>query len=105
MSIFPVDITQSQINTWAGTYFDPSKLDLFGLEKNIMPDAVVKEFQDINEISISNLVGNADSLLSRQEVQVPIEWVGENKMHVPPHKFKVKFNFKFIVTYLTRFGV
>ena len=35
-SIFPVDITQF------GTNFNPSNLDLFGLEKNTMADAVVK---------------------------------------------------------------
>ena len=36
LSIFPVDITQF------GTNFNPSKLDLFGLEKNTMADEVVK---------------------------------------------------------------
>ena len=31
--ISPIDIPQSQLNDWAGTKFDLSKLDLFGLEK------------------------------------------------------------------------
>ena len=33
VSISLMDITQSQLNNWGGTKFDPSKLDLFGLEK------------------------------------------------------------------------
>ena len=37
-----VGITQSQLNDWARTKFDLSKLDLFGLEKNTMTHAVVK---------------------------------------------------------------
>ena len=30
VSICPVDMTQSQLNDWAGTSFDPSKLVWFG---------------------------------------------------------------------------
>ena len=76
VSIFPVHITQSQLNAWAGTDFDPSKPDLFGIEKNTMADAVVKFLKHINEISNSNLVRNADGFLSRRKVEVQIEWLG-----------------------------
>ena len=89
VSIFSVDIAQSQLNARAGTNFDPSKLDLFGLEKNTMADAVVKYLKHINEISNSNLICNADSLLSQREIEVPIDWIGENKNRIPPQKFKV----------------
>lgn len=54
-----------------------------------MANAVVKCLKHINEISISNLIQNANSLLSRREVEVPIDWVGENKKRIPPQKFKV----------------
>ena len=84
VSIFPVDITQSQLNGWAGTNFDLSKLDFFDLEKNTMADAVVKCLKHMNKIPNSNLVRNADGLLSRREVEVPIDRVGEYK-----EKFKV----------------
>ena len=49
------------------------------------------EMSHINEISNSNLVRNADGLLWRREVEVPIEWVGEDKMRVPTQKFKVSY--------------
>ena len=41
VSIFPVDITQYQLNDWTGTLFGPSKPDWFGLVKNTMADAVI----------------------------------------------------------------
>ena len=53
VSIFPVDITQSQLNAWAGTDFDPSKPDLFGIEKNTMADAVVKFLKHIMRFPIA----------------------------------------------------
>ena len=33
VSIFPVDITQSQLNAWTGTNLDPSKFDSLALRK------------------------------------------------------------------------
>ena len=42
VSIFLLDITQSQLDTWAETSFKTSKLDLFCMEKRKMSDAVVK---------------------------------------------------------------
>ena len=50
VSIFLVDITQSQLNAWTGTNFDSSKLDLSRVEKNIFAVAVVKCLKHINEI-------------------------------------------------------
>ena len=42
VSISPIDIIQKQLIGWAETSFDPSKLDTYGLEKNMMTDAVIK---------------------------------------------------------------
>ena len=89
VSIFLFDITQSQLNARAGTNFYPSKLGLLGLEKNTMADAVVKCLKHINEISNSTLICNAESLLSQREIEVPIDWVGENRNRIPLQKFKV----------------
>ena len=55
-----------------------------------MADAVVKSLKHINNISNSNIVQNAD-LLSRKEVEVPVDWIGENKKSVPPQKCKVDY--------------
>ena len=79
------------MDTWSETKFDPSKLDLFGLEKNTMPDAIVKCLKHINDISNSNTVLNADGVLSRREVDVPVDWIGQIKERVPPQKFKVSY--------------
>ena len=94
VSISTVNITEFQLNNWAGTKFHPSKLDLFGLEKN-MTNRVVKCLKHMNDMSNSNIVRNADSLLSRKEVEVPVDWIGENKKRVPPQKFKVSIGFCF----------
>ena len=56
--------------------FNPSKLDLFGNDKALMSAAVVKCLRHINDISNSNVVRNTVGLLSRKEVEVPVEWIG-----------------------------
>ena len=55
-----------------------------------MVAAVAKSLKYINNISNSNIAQNA-GLLSRKEVEVPVDWIGENKKSVPPHKFKVDY--------------
>ena len=91
VSISPIDITQSQLNDWARTKFDPSKLNLFGLEINTMTDAVVKCLKHMNDVSNSNIIRNADDFLSRKEVEVPVDCIGEIKKHIQPQKFKVSY--------------
>ena len=87
VSISLIDISQEQLNTWAGTTFDPSKLNLFSLEKNTVSDSVVKCLKYINDMS--NIAKNDGVVRSRREVDVPIDWMGEKKQRVPPRKFKV----------------
>ena len=91
VSICPIDITQQQLNGWAEAWFDPSKLDTYGLEKNTMTDAVIKCLKHMNDISNSNIIHNADGLLSRSEVDAPAAWVGEHKQRLPLQKFKVSY--------------
>ena len=91
VSISSIDISQKQLNTWCGTKFDPSKLDLFDIECNTMSDAVVKCLKHINDISNSNIVRNRNGVLSRREDDVPVDWIGQNKQSVPPQKFKVSY--------------
>ena len=87
VSITPIDIKQEQLNVWAdNTLFDPSKLDLIDVEKKITSDALYKCLERINNISNSNLVHDADDVLSVRKVDTPIDWVGENKIRVPSHR-------------------
>ena len=71
--------------------FNPSKLHLVGSDKALMPAAVVKCLRHINDISNSNVVRNADDLLSRREVEVPVDWIGKSKKRVTPNQFKVAY--------------
>ena len=66
------------LNTWAETDFNPAELDLFGMNKRIMSNAVIKCLKYMNDISKSNLTINADGVLSRREVDTPVDWIGEN---------------------------
>ena len=80
VSISLIDITQYQSNNWAGTKFDPSKLDLFGLEKYRMTDVVIKSLKHMNNITNSHIVQNADDLLSTKEVEMLVEFPKISKM-------------------------
>ena len=95
VSIFPIEITQSQLNNWVGTKFDPFKLDLFTLEKNSMTDAVVKRLKHTNDISNSNIVRDGNGLLSKKEVEVPVDWIGEKKNGFHLRNLKSPINFCF----------
>ena len=54
-----------------------------------MSDAVVKYLKHINDISNSNIVRNSDGVLSRREVDVPVDWIRQSKQRVLRQKFKV----------------
>ena len=60
-----------------------------------MSDAVVKCLRHINDISNSNVVrnsnSNAYSFLSRREVEVSVDWIGESKKRVKPNQVKVAY--------------
>ena len=90
-SISLIDVSQEQLNNWAGVEFNHSKLELFRSDKALMSAAVVKCHRHINDISNSNVVRNTNSLLSRREVEVPVDWIGESKKRVTPDQFKVAY--------------
>ena len=91
ISISPIDVSQGQPNNSAGVEFNPSKLDLFGSDKALMSATVVKCLRHINDISNSNVVRNADGLLCRKEVEVPVDWIGESEKPVTLNQFKVAY--------------
>ena len=51
VSITRTDISQDQLNTWADTVFNPEELDLFGMNKTIMANAVIKCLKYMSDIS------------------------------------------------------
>ena len=92
VSVTPIDITQNQLNVWAdSTDFNPAELDLFGVNKTITFNSDIKCLEYMSNISNSNLTRNADGVLSRREVDVPVDWVDENSQRIPPQKFKTSY--------------
>ena len=90
VSITPTDIKQKQLNVWAdNTSFDPSNLGSLGLEKKISTGSVMKCLKHLHNISSSNIVRNADGLLSRRREDLPVDWICDNKLRVPPQKCKI----------------
>lgn len=58
------------------------------LDKSVATETMIKCMENIVRVSNSNLVLNADRLLSKRGVDVPVDWVGNNKIRVPKQKFK-----------------
>ena len=61
-----------------------------------MTNVVEECLRHINDVSNSDIVSNADGLLSRREVDVPVDWVGEKGKRVVPEQFKLFITFLFI---------
>ena len=91
VSVTPIDISQNQLNTWDETDFNPAELDLFGMNKTIMSNAVIKCLKYMDDISNINLTRNAVAVLSRREVDTPVDWIGQNSQRIPPQKFKTSY--------------
>ena len=49
VSVTRTDISQNQLNTWVETDFNPAELDLFGMNKTVMSNAVVKCLKYMNK--------------------------------------------------------
>ena len=61
VSVTPIDITQDQLNTSTNSKdVNPAELDLFGVNKKITANSVIKSLNYMNDISNSNLTINAD---------------------------------------------
>ena len=88
LTISPVDIKKVELDKWAGQQFDPLRLDLYGDQKKVMTECIVEALKHICRISNSNIVQNADGLLSRRQEEIPVDWIGEIKTRIPSQKFK-----------------
>lgn len=40
-----------------------------------------------------NLVKNADSLVSKKNVDIEVEWVGKDKKRLPNNRYKMSYQF------------
>lgn len=94
VSLIPIDIKQSQFNAWAdNSSFTPFHLDMSGLNKSVATKTMVQCMEHIVKVSNSKLVRNVDGLLSRREIYVSVDWIGNNKIRDPPQKLSCLINF------------
>ena len=89
----PIDIVESSFETEEGVSFDPSKLDTSCPEKKTITLAVIKMLKKVIDLSNSNLVSNANGLLSkkRSSDEDSIEWIGKAKKRIPENKCKISY--------------
>ena len=83
INLTPIDIPENTFEVEDNVQFDPSKLDYECKEKEKITKAVVKMLKKIIDISNSNLIKNADGLLSTRSVDEEVEWVGKDKRRLP----------------------
>ena len=91
-SITPIDIELKKLNESADNgQFDSSHLDFSSVKKEVSIATVVKCLKHICQVSNSNMVSNADGLLSSRAVETPVDWISESKVRVPPQKYKISY--------------
>ena len=91
VNLSPIDVLENTFEAENNVTFDPSKLDIKCPEKEVMTQAVVRMLQKITDLPNSNLIKNADGLLSRKLTNVDVEWVGQLKQRLPPNKYKMPY--------------
>ena len=64
-----------------------------GIEKSTATEIMVKCMEHIFKVSNANLIGNADGLLSKRSVDLPVGWIGKNKVRVQSQKLSCLINF------------
>ena len=73
INLTPIDIPENIFEVEDNVQFDPSKLDYECKEKEKNTKAVVKMLKKVINISNSNLIKNADDLLSTQSVDKKVD--------------------------------
>ena len=91
VNLTPIDIPENTVEVEDNVQFDPSKLDYEFLEKEKITKAVVKMLKKIIDISNSNLIKNADGLLSTRSADEEVEWVGKDKKRLPENGYRMSY--------------
>ena len=91
VNISPIDVPENTFETENNVALDPSKLDMNCPEKEVMTQAVVRILQKITDFPNSNLIQNADGLVSRKSTNVDVEWFEQLKQRLSPNKYKTSY--------------
>ena len=94
VNLYPIDMPYNSFEVNENVNFDPSKLDYENPNKAKMTEAVVKALKKVVDISNSNLVKNADGLLSKRPVYNDIEWIRPQKKHLSENRYKMLISAK-----------
>ena len=77
VNLSSIDITENNFEVEGGIPFESSKLDYENPGKEKMRQAVLKVLKKVVDLSNSNIIKNADGLLSKRSVEQDVEEVGE----------------------------
>ena len=91
VNLSPIDVPENTFETENNVALDPSKLDMNCPEKEVMTQAVVRILQKIADFPNSNLIQNADGLLSRKSTNIDVERFGQLKQRLSPNKYKTSY--------------
>lgn len=91
VNVSPTDILEKRFETENNISFDPLKLDVNCPQKEIMSKAVIKILKKISDLSNTNLIKNADVLLSKKKINSKIEWIGKTIQRLPENKYNISY--------------
>ena len=86
VNLLPIDISEDTFEV-DGMPFDPSKLDYDNPHTEKMTQAVAKMLKKVVHLSNSNLIKNADGLLSKRTVEHEVEWIRKDKKRLPDNPY------------------
>ena len=91
VNLTSIDIPENTFEVEDNVQFHPSKLDYECLEKEKITKAVVKMLKKTIDISNSNLIKNADGLLSTRSADQEVEWAGKDKKTLPENGYRMSY--------------
>ena len=91
VNLSPIDNPEKTFEVEDNIQFGSSKLNYECPEQEKITKAVVKILKKVINISNSNLIKNADGLLSTQSVDEEVEWVGKDKKRLPDNRYKMSY--------------
>ena len=91
VNLSSIDITEDNFEVEGGIPFNPSKLDYENPGKEKMRQAVLKVLKKVVDLSNTNIIKNAERLLSKRSVEQNVEWVGETGKRAPENRYKLLY--------------
>ena len=91
VNLVPIDILEDTFEVEDGVEFDPYKLDRENSEKGTIKDSILKILKKTVDLSNSNLLENADGLLTTKPMGQHVQWVGDTGKRIPENQFALSY--------------